>query len=132
MDEKRKLARKYLIVYSRVFERSLGKMLGYLSDLSPMGAMVISEQPQAIDVVLPLRFDLPGTGLFSTNKLDVSARVVRCDLDIDPSFYNIGFEFQDLKPEQLPIVERMMETYEFRRNLAQYPQTPAALRDDQA
>ena len=32
MDERRKLDRKYLIVYSRVFERKLGRMLGYLGD----------------------------------------------------------------------------------------------------
>ncbi len=124
MDEKRRLARKHLIIYSRVFERNLGKMLGYLSDLSPIGAMIISEQPQEVDVILSLRFDLPGTGLFASNKLDVEARVVRCDPDINPAFYNIGFEFQDLKPEQLPIIERMMETYEFRRNAGRYPEVP--------
>lgn len=124
MDEKRRLARKHLIIYSRVFERNLGKMLGYLSDLSPIGAMIISEQPQEVNVILSLRFDLPGTGLFSSNKLDIEARVVRCDPDIDPAFYNIGFEFQDLKPEQLPIIERMMETYEFRRNAGRYPDVP--------
>ena len=44
MDERRKLDRKYLIVYSRVFERNLGKMLGYLGDLSLSGVMIISEQ----------------------------------------------------------------------------------------
>lgn len=124
MDEKRKLARKHLIIYSRVFERNLGKMLGYLSDLSPIGAMIISEQPQEVDVVLPLRFDLPGTGLFTANKLDLDARVVRCDPDINPAFYNIGFEFQEIKPEQLPIIERLMETYEFRRNVGRYPEVP--------
>ncbi len=124
MDEKRKLARKHLMIYSRVFERNLGKMLGYLSDLSPIGAMIISEQPQEVNVILPLRFDLPGTGLFTENKLDVDARVVRCDPDIDPAFYNIGFEFQGLKPEQLPIIERLMETYEFRRNVGRYPAVP--------
>ena len=65
MDERRKLDRKYLIVYSRVFERNLGRMLGYLGDLSLSGAMIISEQAQTVNSVLPLRFDLPDLQLFS-------------------------------------------------------------------
>ncbi len=100
MDEKRKLDRKYLIVYSRVFERNLGKMLGYLGDLSLSGAMIISEQPQTVNSVLPLRFDLPDLQLFNIGQLDITARVAHCDPDINPAFYNIGFEFLDVTPEQ--------------------------------
>lgn len=132
MNEKRKLARKHLIIYSRVFERNLGKMLGYLSDLSPLGAMIISEQPQAVNGVLLLRFELPGTALFSTNKLDLQARVVRCDPDINPAFYDIGFEFLNLEPEKVPVIERMMELYEFRRNTTQYPAAPSLFENDES
>ena len=127
MDERRKLDRKYLIVYSRVFERNLGKMLGYLGDLSLSGAMIISEQPQKIDSMLPLRFDLPDEHLFGANQLDISARVAHCDPDINPAFYNIGFEFSDVTPKQKAIIEKMMDAYEFRRELPNYPIPPSAL-----
>jgi hypothetical protein len=43
MDERRQIPRKYLMVYSRVFDRETGKVLGYLSDLNLMGAMIISD-----------------------------------------------------------------------------------------
>ena len=43
MDDRRKIPRKYLMVYSRVFDRETGKVLGYLSDMNLMGAMIISE-----------------------------------------------------------------------------------------
>lgn len=131
MDEKRKLDRKYLIVYSRVFERNLGKMLGYLGDLSLSGAMIISEQPQTVNSVLPLRFDLPDLQLFSIGQLDISARVAHSDPDINPAFYNIGFEFLDLKPEQKKIIEKMMDAYEFRREIPNYPVPPSALQNDE-
>ena len=133
MDERRKLDRKYLIVYSRVFERNLGKMLGYLGDLSPSGAMIISEQPQTINSVLPLRFDLPDLHLFKTGQLDIAARVAHCDPDINPAFYNIGFEFLDVTPEEKAVIEKMMDAYEFRRELPNYPIPPSALQgnDDQ-
>jgi len=129
MDERRKLDRKYLIVYSRVFERNLGRMLGYLGDLSQSGAMIISEQAQTVNSVLPLRFDLPDLNLFKASQLDISARVAHCEPDINPAFYNIGFEFLEVTPEQKEIIEKMMEAYEFRRELPNYPISPSSLQD---
>ena len=130
MDERRKLDRKYLIVYSRVFERNLGRMLGYLGDLSQSGAMIISEQAQTVNSVLPLRFDLPDLNLFKASQLDISARVAHCEPDINPAFYNIGFEFLEVTPGQKEIIEKMMEAYEFRRELPNYPISPSSLQDN--
>jgi len=99
MEEKRKLPRKYLIVYSRVFERTLGNLLGYLSDLNLKGAMIIAENPLEVGAILPLRFDLPDPKVFHSHQLNISARVARCGLDLSPEFYDIGLEFQELLPE---------------------------------
>ena len=129
MDERRRLDRKYLIVYSRVFERSLGRMLGYLGDLSLFGAMIISEQPQVVNSVLPLRFDLPDLQLFKAGQLDIAARVAHCEPDINPAFYNIGFEFLDVSTEKKAIIEKMMDAYEFRREIPNYPPPPSALQN---
>lgn len=131
MNEQRKLDRKDLIVYSRVYERNMGKMLGYLGDLSLLGAMIISEQAQRENSVIPLRFDLPDIHLFSVGQLDISARVAHCEPDINPAFYNIGFEFLDATPEQNDIIEKMMDTYEFQRDIPGYPRPPSALQEDE-
>jgi c-di-GMP-binding flagellar brake protein YcgR len=129
MDERRRLDRKYLIVYSRVFERNLGRMLGYLGDLSLYGAMIISEQPQTVNSILPLRFDLPDLQLFKAGQLDISARVAHCEPDINPAFYNIGFQFLDVSPEKKAIIEKMMDAYEFRREIPNYPPPPSTLQN---
>lgn len=115
MNERRNLPRKYLIVYSRVFERTLGKLLGYLADLSLEGAMIISEGKLDVDTFMSLRFDLPDMNAFDSNSLNLSARVARCDTDISPGFYNIGFEFQEVNEEQKATILKMMDMYEFRR-----------------
>ena len=115
MDEKRKIQRKYLIIYSRVFDQTLGKLLGYLSDLGERGAMIIAEEPLEVGAILPLRFDLPDPKVFHTHNLNINARVAHCDVDISPAFYDIGLEFQDPLPEQKIVIEKMMELYEFRR-----------------
>lgn len=127
MKERRTLNRKYLMVYSRVFDRTTGKILGYLSDLSPKGAMIISDDPISENVTISLRFDLPDPPLFSTSHLNLEARIAWCKPDIDPSFYNIGFEFLEIKESDKAIVEEMVEAYEFRRDQPNYPVSPSSL-----
>lgn len=127
MNERRTLDRKYLMVYSRVFDRLTGKILGYLSDLSPKGAMIISDDPIGENVKLSLRFDLPDPPLFSTDHLNLEARVAWCKPDIDPSFYNIGFEFLEINEQEKMIIEEMIDAYEFRRDPPNYPISPSSL-----
>ncbi len=127
MKERRTLDRKYLMVYSRVFDRATGKILGYLSDLSPKGAMIISDDPINENTKISLRFDLPDPPLFSTDHINLEARVAWCKPDIDPSFYNIGFEFIGLSETEKNIVEEMIAAHEFRRDLPNYPISPSAL-----
>lgn len=129
MDDRRKIPRKYLMVYSRVFDRETGKVLGYLSDMNLMGAMIISDDPLPEGQVVPLRFDLPDPPLFSTDHLNIKARVAWCQPDIDPAFYNIGFQFGTITAEQTKIIEEMVEVYEFRRDIPHYPPSPSSLLD---
>jgi len=116
MDDRRRLPRKYLIIFSRVFERTLGKLLGYLSDLSESGGMIISEEPLQVGTTITLRLDLPDPNVFQTHNLYIDARVARCDTDLSPAFYDIGLEFLDVTPEKNLIIHRMMEVYEFHRD----------------
>jgi len=115
MDERRRLPRKYLLIYSRVFDQTLGKLLGYLSDLSERGAMIIAEEPLGVGTVVPLRFDLPDPKIFQTHNLLISARVAHCITDISPDYYDIGLEFLEVTSEQRMILQKMMEVYEFQR-----------------
>jgi len=127
MNERRNLDRKYLAVYSRVFDRVTGRVLGYLSDLSQKGAMIISDDAMPERDSISLRFDLPDPPLFSTDHLNMQARVAWCSPDIDPAFYNIGFEFTAVSEQESRIIEEMIEAYEFRRNFPDYPTAPSVL-----
>jgi hypothetical protein len=115
MQERRHLDRKYLAVYSRIFDRKSGQVLGYLSDLSQKGAMIISDDPLPEKAAYSLRFDLPDPPLFATDHLNMEAVVAWCSPDIDPSFYNIGFEFVSVSETESKIIEDMIVAYEFRR-----------------
>ena len=127
MQERRKLDRKYLAIYSRVFDRLSGRVLGYLADLSQKGAMIISDDPMSENADIQLRFDLPDPPLFSTDHLNIKARVAWCKPDIDPAFYNIGFEFLSVEGRESRIIEEMIVAYEFRRDMPNYPTSPSVL-----
>ena len=128
MTERRKLDRRYLAIYSRVFDRGSGRVLGYLADLSQKGAMIISDNPLSENELFSLRLDLPDPPFFSADHLDIQARVAWCRPDVDPAFKNIGFEFDSISEEQARIIEEMVVAYEFNRdNPPDYPLSPSSL-----
>lgn len=128
MQERRKISRKYLAIYSRVFDRTTGRVLGYLSDLTSGGAMIISDTSTTEGQDISLRFDLPDPSLFSTDHLNIEARIVWCQPDIDPAFFNIGFEFTEISPAQAKTIDEMIGAYEFRRDGPTYPPPPTEIR----
>jgi hypothetical protein len=128
-DERRKLERKYLVVYSRVFDRKTGKVVGYLSDLTIKGAMIIGEHHMEPGEILQLRIDLPESPEFKKDHIDITAKAAWSKPDIDPVFFNTGFEFTDLQPEDYKIIDLMIELYEFRRATEKYPPSVTELED---
>lgn len=119
--ERRKIERKYLVIYSRVFDRRTGEIIGYLGDLTPEGAMVIGERRIEPNTNLDLRFDLPDQLELERDHLDLKARSVWCRPDISPTFVNTGFQFVGLDTEELKIVDMLIDLYEFRRQPTKYP-----------
>ena len=112
-DERRKFKRRYLMYYSRIFDRKNGSVIGYLVDLTPEGAMIISEEPIHPGEVFRLRMDLP-EDIASKASLDFQAKSVWCKPDIDPHFFGTGFQIMDLQGEDIQLIERMIQEYGFR------------------
>lgn len=115
MKERRKIPRKYLMAYSSVYEQSTGKMLGYLSDLTIGGLMIISKESLEVGKKIDLHIDLPEMPIITDSFLRINTRVARSQPDIDPRLFNIGFEFIALTAKEKMIVTQMIESYEFRR-----------------
>ena len=120
MPERRKEQRKNLMSYSQVFELYEGRLLGYLADLTPKGAMVIGDQPVPLDSTFTLQIELPELPEVKASRMSLPARVVWCQSDLSPDYHDIGFEFTEVRPEQLQIIKAMMENYEFRREPPNY------------
>jgi len=123
MHERRKFHRRYLAIYSRVFDLASGRVLGYLADLSLKGIMIISDDQLPVNKIFTLRFALPDYPGFSTDHLDLQARVAWCHADVDPAFQDIGFEFSKTSAQDIGIIEEMIVTYDFNRDASDLPIT---------
>jgi len=114
--------------YSQVFDLAQGKLIGYLGDLTLIGAMVIGDESLKVDEKLTISIQLPELPRINATRLTLPVHVVRCHQDISPEYFNIGVEFEIVTNEQMKIIEAVLENYEFRRQPPpSYPPRPAEL-----
>jgi PilZ domain len=128
MQERRKEQRKNLMAYTQVFDLYGGYLLGYLGDLHLNGAMVIGNTLMTENTEITLAIELPELPKISMSRITIPARVVWYQQDISPEFFNVGFEFKEVTDEQKTVIKAIMENYEFRRDMPNYPPKPPALR----
>jgi hypothetical protein len=125
MQERRKQPRKDLMSYSQVFELYHGKLIGYLGDITFLGAMVIGEDPYEVGSELNISIQLPELPGVMATRMAMPVRVVHCQRDLSPEFYNIGLEFSLVTDQQKKIIAAIVDNYEFRRQTPNYPPRPA-------
>ena len=113
--------------YSQVFDIQGGYLIGYLGDLTKLGAMVISDIEMKLGRDLTIQIQLPELDDFPDETIDIPVRVAWCRKDVSPDYYNIGMEFDTLTPTQGQIIDAILENYEFRRQKPNYPLHPNEL-----
>ncbi len=113
MSERRKIDRKYLIYYLRVFDRNTNQLIGNLVDITTKGLMIMSEIPINQNTIFNLAMDLPEP-IRDSKKIMFDAKSVRCDQDPNPAFYNTGFEFVSINYEDIETIKALIEEFAIR------------------
>jgi hypothetical protein len=113
MNERRKQHRNDLAFFTRLFDRDTGRLLGHLANLTVEGAMIISDGPIETDKVYRLHMDLSDQR-FGKAHLDFEARSIYCQPDITPQLYNAGFQFINISPKDVGIIENIVKEYRIR------------------
>jgi hypothetical protein len=130
-EDKRKLERKTLGMFSRVFDRKSGKLIGHLNDLTIQGGMIIGEQKILSNVTMQVRIEIPEDfEIEGVDHIDLLTKTVYCKPDIDPFYQNTGLEFLQLTDQDIQILEKIIKQYEFRREAPNYPPSTVALDDN--
>ena len=124
MQERRKQPRTDLMSFSQVVDLYSGKLMGYLGDLNLLGAMVIGDEPLAVNTRLTISIQLPELKGVNATRMVLPVRVAYCQQDVSPEYFNIGLEFELVTDKQKNIIDEVIENYEFRRQSPNYPPHP--------
>lgn len=115
MSNRRREPRRKLMKFTPVYDLQPRTLLGFVGDLTP-GGMLINGTTQVpmnkkttLEIIFPS--DLPDV---SVSKLKIPARIAWCRADESPDYYNIGVEFTEVTPEQMELIQSILERYHFR------------------
>jgi hypothetical protein len=116
MQDKRKLKRRYLLYYMRIYEGVSRQQIGNLVDITPKGIMIVGDHPIPEGQIAHLRMELTNE-VADKPFMEISAISKWCEPDVTPDRYNTGFEIQNLAPEDVEIIQRINEGFGFRDNI---------------
>jgi len=116
MIEKRKTQRRFLLYYMRIYDADTRQQIGNLVDITPRGAMIVSEHPIPAGRTAHLKMEL-SADVADKPFMEFSACSRWCKPDVGMNLHNTGFEILDLPPEDVKIVNRIVKEYGFRDNV---------------
>lgn len=93
--ELRTLKRRHLIYYLEVHDDETGELLGNLVDITTEGLKLVSKAPLQAKKLFKMRMNLP-EGYFGEKELRFEAMSMWSSNDINPDFYDTGFNAPDL------------------------------------
>jgi Tfp pilus assembly protein PilZ len=104
-----------------VFDLYGGNLIGYLGDLTVSGVMIISERSLKPQTEITLAIELPELPEIKPTRMSLLARVIWCQQDLSPQYFNIGLEFKEVAPNHKRLIESIIKNYEFRRDVPKFP-----------
>ncbi len=115
MEDRRKTKRRHLLYYGRIYDEKVQKLLGYLVDITESGFMLLSEDQYPVGLTRHLKLEVTediGRGPY----IELTAKSIWCEHDIDPARFDTGFEIVEIKPSDKDLIQTIVEKYGFRDN----------------
>ena len=113
MQERRKYPRKDLLLFANVYDSKSGHIIGTLLNITLEGAMILSENKIDSDKSMELHIKLPET-FVQKKELVFSANTRWCAPDINPEFFDVGYQFANVSEEDRRIILEIIEKYGFK------------------
>ncbi|MFV0436607.1 MAG: PilZ domain-containing protein [Desulfopila sp.] len=108
----RKVERRHLVFYLRVFDGLGSKVIGHIVDISAQGLMLISDDPLPVNKGYRLRMRLPAE-IVDKDEIILEAISRWCRQDDNPDFYITGFQISELTPEVEKYISCLIEDFSF-------------------
>ncbi len=111
-SETRTMNRRHLFYYLEVFDVTTGKQVGNLVDITTRGCKLVSRNAIPEGQNMTLKIVLPDD-YYTEKELVFEARSVWSANDINPDFYDTGFEVPGLGLEERKLIRRLIERVGF-------------------
>ena len=112
MAQERRLKRRHLIYYLRVFDHDTGALLGHLVDVTAEGMMLVCEAPIREGATFSCTMGMPSAAQAPLT-MSFAARCVWCKKDLNPDFYAAGFKIDNMSQPDLDSLANLVETFGF-------------------
>ena len=112
MQERRKHPRKDLLLFANVYDSTSDRIVGILLNITLGGAMVLSENQIDSNKMMELRIMLP-ENIAAKQELVFKANSRWCAPDINPEYYDVGYQFVNVSEEDCKIIQTIIEKYAF-------------------
>lgn len=107
MSERRSRVRKFTSSYFLVYDRDSGILLGRILDLTPEGAMMISDEPVDMSAEYQCRMVMPiMVGMRRELNFDAEVRWTRENNKWE--WFETGFKFKDLTDADRDLIEELI------------------------
>jgi len=117
MSEHRKGERRKVMAFTPVYDIHGNVLLGYLGDLTLLGAMMVSERPLEIERNITLAIEFRESSEIPSTRMTIPARVAWCRQEEHLTYYNTGFEFLEMTAGNKRVIESILERFRFRRDI---------------
>lgn len=109
---RRKLKRRHLIYYLRLFDRISEQLVGHLVDITTKGIKVLSEEPLEVDKRYQFEMVLPED--MGNERITFDATSIHCEEDVNPDFYATGFRIDQIESSHAELINQLIEEFGFR------------------
>ena len=110
MSVKRKLERKELVFFLKVFGKKTNRLFGDLVDITIEGIKLIGEKPIKTKVIFQLKMDLPRK-INGEREISFNAKSTWCRKDERTNYYNTGFQLTSITANDVARIENLIEEY---------------------
>lgn len=108
--EQRKVVRRHLVFYLRVFDGMSSRVVGHLMDISTNGLMILSDEPVAVNEEYRLRMRLPWE-MAGSDEIIFGATSRWCREDEDPDFFMTGFQIQNIESDAAQLIRHLIDEF---------------------
>jgi len=114
MMEKRKQQRRHLAFQLNVVDRVTGEELGHIGNISPAGAMIVTEKDLPVDVTYDVKIDLRDLEeLGNQDYLETKLQTAWSLPDTNPDLNRVGSRFVDVKEADKYLIYHMINYFGF-------------------